>query len=90
MAATTRCKMLCVKEEKDAYRHTNADGEEVKSITPKFILRPVHDPNGDDSENHKFWSATPMGEFWLTISNPDGAEILQAGEYYYLDISHAG
>lgn len=46
--------------------------------------------NDPDSENAKFWSASPEAAPWsMTIANPGAHGIFHAGEEYYIDFVEA-
>lgn len=38
-----------------------------------------------DSDNEKFWDASPSGELNLWIKNPAAAAVFHEGKEYYLD-----
>lgn len=38
-------------------------------------------------ENHAFFNATPSGQIEMTIQNPAGAELFQAGDDFYVDFA---
>ncbi len=84
---TVRAKFYCDRIDKteSAYRQGN---EYVKQEARTFHLRPVYsdDPN---SENKKFWNATPGGELTLQAVNRDVWDKFEIGKEYYLDITHA-
>lgn len=42
-----------------------------------------------DSDNAKFWEASPSGEFRLFVKNPAAAEKFVEGAEYYFDITRA-
>lgn len=76
----------------------NADGTPV--ISPQggniydkveqrtVVLHPVYDST-PNSENQKFWDATPSGELRLGTVNPAAWEMFEIDHEYYLDISPA-
>ncbi len=46
--------------------------------------------SGDESEeNKKFWEASPYGTFKVMIYNPNAANELQLGKFYYVDVHEA-
>lgn len=54
----------------------------------KVKLAPVYEgPLGDNEENKRFTKATPTGELWMTIDNPEAGVQFEAGKEYYLDFS---
>lgn len=54
----------------------------------EVVLRPVCDVN-PDSENGRFYAATPAGEMKLTTVNGKAAELFVPGREYYIDFSEA-
>lgn len=103
--ATTRCKMR-VNQITYAMSSTPAFDDEgnpvydeieggsrrqkyEKFLQPTVQLSAVKDED-PQSENGKFWQATPMGTVSLTINNPRGAEVFEPGQDYYVDFSPAG
>lgn len=56
----------------------------------KVKLSAVYAPNEDGTaEDRGFTKATPCGELWMTIDNPNAATQFVPGKSYYLDISEA-
>lgn len=51
-------------------------------LTPVYSAEP-------DSENKKFWDATPSGELVMRINNPATADWFELGQEYYLDFTPA-
>ena len=43
----------------------------------------------EDSENHKFWKATPVGEFKMGALNAEVGEYFDVGAEYYITIEKA-
>ena len=43
----------------------------------------------DSEENKKFWEASPYGTFKVMIENPDAANELELGKFYYVDVHEA-
>ncbi|EOX3942296.1 hypothetical protein ACPHXT_000718 [Vibrio alginolyticus] len=74
MTKSVRCKFKVVSVTKHEYCH------DVK-------MEPVVG-NGLDSENAKFFGATPAGLLQLTVAN-DSVDHVQPGQEYYLDITPA-
>jgi hypothetical protein len=81
MTPTTRCKFRCDTIISRAHSYTEI---ELSAVMPNEEDGFVH-----SKEDHAFWNATPTGKLTLGIQNPYGAELFQAGESYYLDISKA-
>lgn len=84
----TRCKFKCseIRLNESRIGHYE-DGKYVDDgpiAQPTIALTPVKDED-PESENGKFWTATPMGSISLTINNPDGAEVFELGKEYYVD-----
>lgn len=46
--------------------------------------------NDPESENHKFWHASPSGILKLGTINPEAAAQFELGKEYYLDFTPAG
>lgn len=49
-------------------------------------LSPVYSDD-PESENKKFWDATPSGELTMRINNPAAADFFELGREYYLDFT---
>jgi len=79
---TTRCKFHC---------QSITTTEYAAVIVKLSAVMPKSDGSEGftHGEDHAFWSATPQGTLELTIMNPGGAEIFQAGDDFYLDITKA-
>lgn len=75
--ATVRAKFVC----------DSINSDEEATIGP-VRLRPVFstDPH---HENKQFWDATPMGELYMLIQNPDAYKQFVVGAEYYVDITLA-
>lgn len=43
-----------------------------------------------ESENHRFWEATPAGRCELHIDNPEAAAFFEAGDEVYVDFEKTG
>jgi hypothetical protein len=52
-----------------------------------FKFNPVYSQD-PESENKKFWDASPSGELNLGVVNQQVWPIFEVGEEYYLDITH--
>lgn len=64
----------------------------------KVKMQPVYAPpegqQGYDEkvtskEDGAFWEATPSGELWMMVNNPDAAEQFQPGDKFYLRFERA-
>lgn len=55
---------------------------ELKTIK----MSPTYDSN-PESENGKFWSASPGGQLSLNCVNPQASEYFELGQEYYLDFT---
>jgi len=53
-----------------------------------LVLRPVYSDK-PESENKKFWDATPTGEIRLGTVNPAAWEQFEIGKEYYVDFTPA-
>lgn len=86
MQPTVRAKFVCynVKKSESAYRDSR--DQYVKSEARSFSFRPVYsdDPN---SENKKFWEATPGGRLELECVNQEVWDKFEVGKEYYLDFT---
>jgi hypothetical protein len=51
-------------------------------------MTPVYS-NDPESENHKFWKASPSGQLKLGTINPEAAKQFELGKEYYLDFTPA-
>ena len=75
--ASTRCKFRC-------------QSIIPQSDTTKVVnLSAVMSDDDPESENSKFWTATPSGQLSMWINNPDGHAIFEQGKDYYLDLTPA-
>lgn len=45
--------------------------------------------SADEKDTARFNRATPSGELWMTIDNPDAAIQFSPGKSYYLDFTEA-
>lgn len=65
----------------------------IENITSDYgkrlVARPVYDPN-PESENGKFFSATPGGMLDLSVVNEASIEHLKEGDEIYVDITKVG
>lgn len=57
-------------------------------------LTPVHSSMVDgkwveNSENKSFWEATPQGELWMFITNPEAVKQFEPGKEFYLGFTPA-
>jgi hypothetical protein len=82
MAPTTRCKFRVNSIE------TFGPGAPVKVKLGAIYPDPERDGYAHD-ENHAFFNATPFGQIELSIQNPYGAELFQAGDDFYVDFEKA-
>lgn len=56
---------------------------QISAVTVK--LGPVYSDAADEqNENWKFTKATPQGEFWMRIENPDLFKTFEVGQTFYL------
>lgn len=76
----TRCKFQC-----SSVLHQIHAG---KVVGVEVALLPVYssDPN---SENRKFWDATPSGQLKLNLSKTEHVGMFESGKEYFVDISEA-
>ena len=101
MARATQCKFTVGKIElvKSSKPKLDASGEPVKNPEtgypeyepfnqPTVHLSAVSD-NDPNSENGRFWTATPSGQITMSINNPEGAEVFEVGEDYYVTFEKA-
>jgi hypothetical protein len=67
---------------------------QLKSITASyndsrsFVMEPVYDSD-PNSENGKFFKATPSGRLEVFTVNKEAVEGLELGKNYYIDITPA-
>ena len=71
---TVRGKFVCVKTEHVSY-----------DTSVKYTFAPRYDTS--IPEDQRFNTATPSGEFWMSVNNP--AVAFELGKAYYLDITEA-
>lgn len=64
-----------------------SDVYEQKEIRT-LIFQPVYS-NDQDSENYKFWDATPTGEIRLGTVNPEAWQQFELGKEYYVTFTPA-
>lgn len=76
-----RAKFHVQKVEKTLYGYA-PDQKEMTTLT----LAPVYS-NDPESENKKFWDATPSGKLELGVILPGAAEYFELGQEYYLDFT---
>lgn len=62
------------------------NGKEMRSIK----LLPVAADSDPESENSRFWEATPTGELRFTTSNMAAADEFVLGEACYIDVTFPG
>jgi len=74
---TVRAKFICTKSE-----DPGPAGHKT------VILHPVYSTD-PESENKRFWDATPNGELRMYLTNPSLKDHFQIGKQYYLDIIEA-
>lgn len=86
MIERTRCKFYVA----SVTRHGFMNGE-GKPVTNSIEVRlcAVYAPKDDQSENHKFWSASPSGELKLSVNNPACFDFFKEGHEMYLDLTPA-
>ena len=64
------------------------DGKWQEGIVASLEFQAVssNDPN---SENKKFWDATPSGKIELNLVNPEAIKLFTIGKEYYVDFTEA-
>lgn len=77
-AMKVRAKFTCQSVMIDAWKQTHI------VLTP--VTRETEEP---DSEDTKFWEATPSGEIKIDCANAVAAEMFEPGKKYYVDFSPA-
>jgi len=65
-----------------------AQGQEAKATEFRIDMAPVYDSN-PESENAKFYKATPWGQITLGTVNAAVAEQLKVGSFVYVDFTPA-
>ena len=68
-------------------KYTGQDGKEVVSAR-EVQLSPVYSDD-PDSENRRFWTATPSGLLSMWITNPNACNQFEVGQEYYLEFTLA-
>jgi hypothetical protein len=66
----------------------NEDGSYGSGEVKTIKMSPTYDSN-PESENGKFWAASPGGELSLNVVNPKAVEQFELGKDYYLDFTKA-
>ncbi len=79
--ASTRCKFRC-----NSVLPINPAQEMPSGVIVNLSAVMSDDP---ESENGKFWTATPSGQTTLWINNPEGAAVFEQGKDYYVDFTAA-
>lgn len=59
-----------------------------EGVAYEIMLNPVYDPD-PESENGKFYSATPSGQIQLNIVRPAAADEFEVGREYFVNFSLA-
>lgn len=73
------------RDPKGGYGDGNIIDVEMRTV----VLSPVYSDD-PDSENRKFWDASPAGEIKLGTINPAAWEQFELGGEYYIDFTLAG
>jgi hypothetical protein len=68
--------------EHQGYKNYEADKPQTSGV--KVNLAPVYRPKDASHENAKFWEATPQGQCWLQINNPDAFGFFKPGHEQYV------
>lgn len=85
MVTTTRCKVR-IQEVKPLYHYGKEDGEPYGFTV--VVGSPPYDPN-PESENGRFFAATPGIQMNLGILNPAVLPLFEAGKDMYVDFTPA-
>ena len=66
--------------------YSNFETGEPQETSVKVNLSTIHAPKDKDpaSENFQFWKATPQGQCWMEIDNPQAFDHFQPGECEYV------
>ena len=86
---TIRAKVYCRGIEKTAHSYYNSSGERQISGGWEKVSFSFVNGNDPNSENAKFWEASPGGDFWMNIQNPDAQGWFDLGKEYYIDLTPA-
>jgi len=62
-----------------------SDGREVQTVK----LSAVYQGSGPESENSRFWAATPGGSIQLTCVKPEAVAQFELGSEMYVDFTPA-
>lgn len=81
LMASTRCKFRC-----NSILPINPTQADTSGVIVNASAVMSDDP---ESENGKFWTATPSGQITLWINNPAGAAVFEQGKDYYVDFTPA-
>lgn len=68
--------------------YTDKETNKAVVASREVVMNPVysHDP---ESENHRFWKASPSGTLSIWINNPAAYNQFEVGQEYYLDFTLA-
>lgn len=82
-------KLTTVRAKFKVHNATPYNGADGQPTGYRIAMSPVYDSN-PESENAKFYNATPWGEIVLGTVNPAVGEALKPGAEFYLDFTPAG
>ena len=85
-----RAKVYCreiVNSASAGYNHSTGE----RTVHPGWEKVSFSFVNGNDpnSENARFWEASPGGDFWMNIQNPQAQGLFELGKEYYVDLTPA-
>ncbi len=75
-------KFLVTSVEQQGHSHHETGEPQLTGV--KVNLSPVYRPKDSTHENQRFWEASPSGQLWLQIQNPQAFGFFQAGHEEYV------
>jgi hypothetical protein len=82
MSSSVIAKFQISTVEHQGYRNYETDKPQTTGV--KVNMSPVYKPKDKNHENYKFWEASPSGQCWLQIQNPNAFDFFQPGQEQYV------
>lgn len=77
-------------EQMQSHRYNQVTKTAEPVVLTTIKMDPVsYNPDNPESENSKFWDASPTGEIRLGCINPEAAAQFELGAEYYVDFTKA-
>lgn len=88
---SVKCKFYVQSIERQGYTSRKSEDDPGTRVTSgiKVNLAPVYAPKDANCENSRFWTATPGGQLWMQINNPEAFNEFVEGQEYYLTFDKA-